>query len=410
MTERSLKQMQLLLKSLDGGSWSRLEPFHLSVFRSLHARRINYPFLHVLAEFWDSQKHVFRFNNVELCPLPEEFAAILGSQLDSARQIVIPSVGSPDLHFMQYQMARMFNLPPQSSLQHILGTDLLMDSLLEAMTAMDNTEMCRSRMLAFCLYAQFLLVSTSGECDSKILNVLDQVEAGSNPFPLILAETIIGLDNFAERRRFSGSPMLLEVSSLSFKFSIIDLSTILYRLYSQLSQAWFHEKLRLLEPPRDIIHYRAKHCRTRRLQPIPGDVRSWLATFPDTLIHWMCPWWRLEHVTVRSYTYCVPVAGLHFAIFYNPARLCRQYGQKQMIPELVHEFESGPLTQNFLDNLVMTWPRRTILRCIDHDGDSSTDDQYKEWVQLQQVEKDEFKVGKRTRELQRLSVQQKKRK
>ena len=42
------------------------------------------------------------------------------------------------------------------------------------------------------------------------------MEAGQNPFPLILAETIQGLDKFAETRRFSGSPMLLEVSSSLF--------------------------------------------------------------------------------------------------------------------------------------------------------------------------------------------------
>ena len=78
--------------------------------------------------------------------------------------------------------------------------------------AIDNTEAYWLRILAFCVYAQFLLVSPSGNCDSKMLNILDQVEAGLNPFPLILAETIVGLDKFSETRRFSGSPMLLEVS------------------------------------------------------------------------------------------------------------------------------------------------------------------------------------------------------
>ena len=102
MSERSLKQLQSILKNLDGGAWSRLELFYLSVFRSLHARRINYPFLHVLAQFWDSQKHIFKFNTVELCPLQEEFEAIIGSRLDFTCQIVIPPVQTPDLHSIQY--------------------------------------------------------------------------------------------------------------------------------------------------------------------------------------------------------------------------------------------------------------------------------------------------------------------
>ena len=153
---------------------------------------------------------------VELCPLPEEFEAILGSRLDSARQIAVPSVQTPDLHLIQYQMARMFNLAPQLSLQYIFGEEISLISLMEAVTSTDDKEMHWPRMLAFCIYAQFLLVSLSGNCDTKLLHILNQVEDGLNPFPLILAETITGLDNFASTRRFSGSPMLLEVSSLSF--------------------------------------------------------------------------------------------------------------------------------------------------------------------------------------------------
>ena len=70
-------------------------------------------------------------------------------------------------------------------------------------------------VMALYLYSQFLLVSHSGNCDSKILHILDQVENGLNPFPFILAETLVGLDNFASLGRLSGSPMLLEVSLLS---------------------------------------------------------------------------------------------------------------------------------------------------------------------------------------------------
>ena len=96
-----------------------------------------------------------------------------------------------------------------------------MSSLLETIKAGDSTEVYWPRMLAFYLYAQFLLVSPSGDYDSKLLHILDQVEVGLNPFPLILVETIIGLDNFAETKRFSGSPMLLEVSFLCSTFHFL---------------------------------------------------------------------------------------------------------------------------------------------------------------------------------------------
>ena len=75
-----------------------------------------------------------------------------------------------------------------------------MSSLLDFVVAVDKMEVYWPRMLAFYLYAQFLLVSLSADCDPKILYILDQVEAGHNPCPLILVETISGLYKFAETR------------------------------------------------------------------------------------------------------------------------------------------------------------------------------------------------------------------
>ena len=119
----------------------------------MYARRINYPFLHAVVEFWDSKDHIFIFNTVELCPLPEEFEAILGSQSDSACQIVTPPFEIPDLYFIQYQMARMFNFSPQTSLHYLLGAEINMNSLLDAMAATDKLEVHWPRLLALCLYS-----------------------------------------------------------------------------------------------------------------------------------------------------------------------------------------------------------------------------------------------------------------
>ena len=54
------------------------------------------------------------------------------------------------------------------------------------------------KAISFCLYAQFLLVSLDGDADTRIINIIEQVEIGANPMPVILAETVIGLDNFKE--------------------------------------------------------------------------------------------------------------------------------------------------------------------------------------------------------------------
>ena len=153
MSERSLRTLQPVLKSLGGESWLILTPFHLSVFRSMHARKINFSFLHAVAEFWDPKNHVFRFNTVEICPLPEEFEAILGLQSNSACQIAIPSLEIPDLHSIQYQMARIFSFSPQTFLQHLSGAAITMSSLLDSVVAIDKSKAYWPRLLALCLYS-----------------------------------------------------------------------------------------------------------------------------------------------------------------------------------------------------------------------------------------------------------------
>ena len=65
----------------------------------------------------------------------------------------------------------------------------------------------------FCLYSEYLLVSNEGDGDARIFSIIEQLEAGAYPFPLILAETLVGLDSFksGDSPNLKGSPLLLQV-------------------------------------------------------------------------------------------------------------------------------------------------------------------------------------------------------
>jgi hypothetical protein len=62
-----------------------------------------------------------------------------------------------------------------------------------------------------CLIAPFLLVNPAGHGDLGIGPVIEQMEEGNTPYPLILAETLIGLSNvkLGRNSRLSGSLLLL---------------------------------------------------------------------------------------------------------------------------------------------------------------------------------------------------------
>ena len=67
--------------------------------------------------------------------------------------------------------------------------------------------------LCMCLLALYLLVPYDGHPSSAIVGVAAQIEQRRDVVPLVLAETIMGLDAFKAGRTntFAGSPLLLQV-------------------------------------------------------------------------------------------------------------------------------------------------------------------------------------------------------
>ncbi|KAI8568259.1 hypothetical protein RHMOL_Rhmol02G0184000 [Rhododendron molle] len=64
-----------------------------------------------------------------------------------------------------------------------------------------------------CLLAAYLLVPSAGHASSALASVVVQVEARKDVIPMVLAETLIGLDKFCsgETETFGGSPLLLQI-------------------------------------------------------------------------------------------------------------------------------------------------------------------------------------------------------
>ena len=46
--------------------------------------------------------------------------------------------------------------------------------------------------------SELSLSTSQGDADVRIISIIEQVKIGANPMPVILAETIIGLDSFKE--------------------------------------------------------------------------------------------------------------------------------------------------------------------------------------------------------------------
>ena len=96
-----------------------------------------------------------------------------------------------------------------------------LSSLIIACETNDKDNPTWIKTISFFLYAQFLLVFFQGGADTRIINILEQVETGANLMPIILAETIIGIDSFKEQNRLSGRLLLLQVYNQNLYFIFI---------------------------------------------------------------------------------------------------------------------------------------------------------------------------------------------
>ena len=96
-----------------------------------------------------------------------------------------------------------------------------LSSLITTCETKDKNNHAWIKTVSFYLYAQFLLISSQGDTNIRIISIIEHIETGANPMPVILAETIIGLDDFKKQNCLSGSLLLLQVCNQNLYFIFI---------------------------------------------------------------------------------------------------------------------------------------------------------------------------------------------
>ena len=107
--------------------WNSFDVYGLATFNVLRSVQVDYAFLHCAVQYWSSKDNVFRFCSNEICPLPEEFAAILGKNYHSSAPIAIPHL---NLDFPNL-MVPFFDLPTSTLLQCTIESKMIPSALLE---------------------------------------------------------------------------------------------------------------------------------------------------------------------------------------------------------------------------------------------------------------------------------------
>lgn len=193
--------------SLPYAEKEELKRYNLHTLISLRQVRIMWDFLRAAAEFWDSELHLFRFGEKELCPLPEEFGAMLGFKFTSTPVIPTSSRNTAPRYTSLLGLEK-------DDLERILeGERVNFLPLISLLKRSDHVER-RTRALVLCLLGGFCFYhggTNSGP--ASLINISESLRDDQNLAPMIVAETILCLDRLCEEPKgeFSGSPLLLQV-------------------------------------------------------------------------------------------------------------------------------------------------------------------------------------------------------
>ena len=209
----------------------------------------------------------------------------------------------------------------------------------------DDPAFYRGRTAACLLYAFSQMLLVTGDAvlvDPLIIRVVVKAQRGHLVTPILLAETLNGLDSFAQ-----GQIEFVRGSQ--------------YLLYM-----WLTKRFRFVRPQ---LPWDSRSFFSRFDYAIGAGLTSfdWTVAISEmvTLIPWDVPWWRLRTmITSMGGQNYIRIRGLRETSFYIPSRLTRQFNVHLSMPLPLRDFSSIaiPITPRLDTTLRGLWTTRFTCR------------------------------------------------
>jgi len=326
----------LALVNLDCGlNWGDLSHLHRWA-----SHDINWAFLRGMVDFWDPEDHVFRIGLDELCPTIEEFSALM------RQDMALPLASLRDGRSPRAILAELLEIEESDCRAMIVEGKLHLGRLVNFFTWLgDDPTYFHGRTAAciICAFSQMVLVTGDAvSVDPLIIRVVLEARRGRLVTPILLAETLNGLDAMAQGQIefFRGSPYLLYM--------------------------WLTERFRFVQPQ---LPWDSRAFFTRFDYAIASPLTSfdWTVAFSEmaAMIRWDVPWWRLRSmITSMGGQNFIRIRGLRETSFYIPSRLTRQFNVHLSLPLPLRNFSSValPITPRLETTLQGLWTTRFTRR------------------------------------------------
>ena len=162
-------------------------------------------------EILGSRRSCVSVKTVELCPIIEEFSAILG--YDPSKKSVPISYDPRHRESLSDALGLPTSITSSMTEGHMVNLRAIVFKLINKHTYGVTDNMLKIFGLVLCFVGEFLLCSRRhGFTDARAISVVSQIKDGDNPVSLILEETLLGLDiifHGGESQNFLGSPLTL---------------------------------------------------------------------------------------------------------------------------------------------------------------------------------------------------------
>ena len=201
------------LDTLNPTEWFNFKNrFGLGALKYLRDFEIRPDLLHAAVRYWDPELHVFRIGCQELCPTLEEFGKYL--ECRSTLQYAIPKFRTSFARTLRDHMGVTAGKANRLLQENQLD---IRQIIMDFTPAVGGAPVMRPPSFYFalclCLLGAFVFVPGDGQVNRQIVEVAVQMGERKNVAPMILAETLLGLDAVKNEStdNFGGCPLALQV-------------------------------------------------------------------------------------------------------------------------------------------------------------------------------------------------------
>ena len=189
----TIHDINIWVRSFDFSTKTNFIAYKLEGIKALGNVKIKWNFLCAVVKFWDPEDHVFQFKTVELCPMIEEFSAILG--YDPSKKSVAVSCNPRHRESLPNALDLPTSITSSMVEGHMVTLRAIVSRVIKKRTYGVTDNMPKIFGLALCFVGEFLLCSRRhGFTDARAISVVSQIKDGDNSISLILVETLLILD------------------------------------------------------------------------------------------------------------------------------------------------------------------------------------------------------------------------